>query len=87
MEGRRKEATYAFQSALNYYDKAGEKVGYATTALSVGCILFDSFEDPEGALKYLRQSFEIFNELGHPMKTEVGKKIILVEVKQALDNT
>jgi len=49
-------------------------------------LLFNSFEDSESALNYLRQSFEIFNELGHPMKTEVGKKIIFIEVKQALDN-
>ncbi|PZO47019.1 MAG: hypothetical protein DCF15_19560, partial [Phormidesmis priestleyi] len=86
IEGKKKEATYAFQSALNYYDKAGEKIGYATTAHCVGSILFNSFEDSESALNYLRQSFEIFNELGHPMKTEVGKKIIFIEVKQALDN-
>ncbi|PZO08927.1 MAG: hypothetical protein DCF25_21945 [Leptolyngbya foveolarum] len=86
IEKNEQEALTALHLALGYYNEPGEKAKYALTSCLIAHILFNNFEDVEGSLKYFKESFEILDELDHPMKAEIGKRIVFIECKKLLDS-
>ncbi|MEM9906652.1 MAG: tetratricopeptide repeat protein [Cyanobacteria bacterium P01_D01_bin.44] len=74
----------AFESAIDYLQRSGDKSTFAYVSISVGKILHEQLNDLEGALRYFSQSVDILSQLSDPMRFDVSKRIKLIKDQQAL---